>query len=99
MGFVKSYPWCANCEICLPWNGDPSERCPYCNKHPRLGPRHKAKLNSRGSYNDDGWSNLLSPKKVTTKQKRKKPKVVKENLQEVRDKLKRMFGENDDDNV
>ena len=87
---MKSYPWCANCEMSLPWNGDPSERCPHCNRHPRLGPRHKHGEGLKDSK--DGWSNLLSPKKAT-KQKRKKNKIVKENLQELRDKLKSRFGE------
>ena len=89
MGFVKSYPWCGTCEISLPWNGDPTERCPHCGRHPRLGPRRSTK----GKPKDWG----MTKPKPTGKVIRHGGSVVgqkyakKDSLEDLRKKLKEMF--------
>ena len=90
MGFVKSYPWCATCEISLPWNGDPTERCPYCSTHPRLGPRRSTK----GRLKDWGMNKPKPVEKIV----RRGGSVFgqtysKDNLVDLRKKLKEMFKE------
>ena len=86
MGFVKAYPWCSGCEITLPWNGNPNERCPRCNMLPRLGPRR-----STGVAKD--WS-LVQPRlSVSTgPRKTRRRKETADDLVKLRIRLLELFG-------
>ena len=67
MPFVKGYPWCSNCERTLPWNGNPSERCPKCNIMPRLGPRRKSRLKGEKDWTLNSPKSSVSSKPITKK--------------------------------
>tara|TARA_Y100000296_G_C5179814_1_gene262983 strand:- start:1462 stop:1725 length:264 start_codon:yes stop_codon:yes gene_type:complete len=79
----------------VPWNGNPSERCPKCNIMPRLGPRRSQSRNGKDGRKKD-WT--LNTPKIQTRNtskpdKSRGGKMTLEEQKRIRMRLLELFWE------